>query len=227
MKPTTALPLVAVMVALAAGCDFRRSPPPRLRNLPVQMNVKQRTTTVVPGSDGKLRLTIDDITRGQVIASLVNAEGTAVLAATSLEQGDRAPFILGRQTYELRLRELNNALLGEDFATFEIAIHTTNSGDVSESAKIERLLSAIESAKDDVFMRNGAEYSGKEAADHLRAKWNAVGDKIATAEDFIDQIAAKSSLSGEPYRVRVANGAEIPAGAYLREKLAHFENGRN
>jgi hypothetical protein len=190
------------------------------------MTAQQRTTTVVPGSDAALRLTIDDITHGQVIASLVNSDGESVLAATSLTPGDSAAFKFGDETYQLTLKELNNALVGEDFATFVVSSGPTAVAP-SERAKIERLLSLVEAAKDDVFIRNGEEYSAKEAADHLRAKWNAAGNSIATAEEFIDEIGAKSSLTGEPYHVRVASGAELLASDYLRAKLAQGEDGRN
>jgi hypothetical protein len=197
----------------------------QLPDLPVEMAVKQRSTTVVPGSDGSLRLTIDDITRGQVIASLIDEEGGSVLAATSLSRGDSAPFKFGNETYQLTLKELNNALVGEDFATFVVS-SGSKTGTLSERAKIERLLSFIETAEGDVFIRNGVEYSAKDAADHLRTKWSAAGSQIATAEDFIDKIASKSSTSGEPYQVRVASGATVSASDYLREKLAQIENAR-
>jgi hypothetical protein len=197
----------------------------QLPDLPVEMAVKQRSTTVVPGSDGSLRLTIDDITRGQVIASLIDAEGGSVLAATSLSRGNSAPFKFGKETYQLTLKELNNALVGEDFATFVVSSGSKTAA-LSERAKIERLLSFIESAEGDVFIRNGVEYSAKDAADHLRTKWSAAGSQIATAEDFIDKIASKSSTSGEPYQVRMASGTTVSASDYLREKLAEIEGQR-
>ena len=92
-----------------------------------------------------------------------------------------------------------------------------------EREKIERLLAAVESAEGDVFIRNGGEHSAADAAEHLRTKWQAAGEQIKTAEEFIDKIGTKSSLSGEPYRVRLANGADVPASDYLREKLSDIE----
>jgi hypothetical protein len=185
---------------------------------------------VVPGSDGALRLTIEDITRGQVIVSLVDKQGAAELAATSLKPGESVSFDLGKETFQLTLAKLNNALVGEDSATFTITRGTgagANSGPantMTESEKIERLLSEVESAQGDVFIRNGVEYSAKEAADHLRTKWNAAGEKITTAQQFIEHVASASSLTGEPYRVRLASGTDISAADYLREKLARLEN---
>jgi hypothetical protein len=228
MKQAALILAVLFSVVVKFGCSRPSSPAvaePRLAHLddlPIEMTAKQRTTTVVPGSDAALRLTIDDITGGQVIASLVNSDGGSVLAATSMAPRDSATFKFGSETYQLTLKELNNALVGEDFARFVVSSGTVAQ---SEREKIERLLTLIEEAKDDVFIRNGKEYSAKEAADHLRAKWNAAGGSIATAEDFIDEIAAKSSLTGNPYRVRVASGDELLASDYLREKLAQREDG--
>jgi hypothetical protein len=170
-------------------------------------------------------LTVDDITRGQVMASLVDKDGRPVLAPTSLKKGDSATFTLGEKIYSLTLNDLNNALVGEDFATLVISAGPVV-GAMSERDKIERLLSLIEQADTDVFIRNGVEHSAKDAADHLRSKWQAAGGEIATAEEFIVEIATSSSLSDEPYRVRTADGNEVSASEYLRAKLAQIEDAR-
>jgi hypothetical protein len=251
-------------ITLLPGCDSGTmqpaapaQAPPAICGLPVNMTVKQRSTTAVPGSNESLRITIDDITAGQVMVSLASAEGEGVFAATSLKQGDAAEFTFNNEKYQLALSELKNELVGEDFATLvvssggspspalpargreseevteDIARNSPSltlpprgreSDVVIERKKIERLLAAIESAEGDVFIRNGAEHSAKDAAGHLRTKWQAAGDQIKTAEEFIDKIATKSSLSGEAYSVRVANGTEVPASEYLREKLGGIEN---
>ena len=119
----------AAVFLVAAGCDSgapsRQPVAPKaakLSGLPAEVTVKQRSTTVVPGSEESLRVTIDDITRGQVMTSLADKEGGAVLAATSLATGDTVMFKLGDETFQLTLKELNNALVGEDFATFTISI---------------------------------------------------------------------------------------------------------
>jgi hypothetical protein len=222
---------LAVLCFVAAGCDAGPSSSqpaeqkqPKLSGLPAEVTVKQRSTTVVPGSNGLLRVTIDDITRGQVMTSIAGQDGGAILAATSLATGDTVSFQLENETYELTLNHLNNALVGEDFATFTIS-SPGQAGPASESAKIEQLLSAVEAAEADVFIRNGTEHSAKEAAEHLRTKWTTAGDKITTARQFIDEIASESSLSGEPYRVRRADGTEVSASEYLRDKLERIEAG--
>jgi hypothetical protein len=118
---------------------------------------------------------------------------------------------------------LDNSLLGEDSATFIISSGAANNP-TDERNDIERLLAAVEASGDVVFIRNGTEHTAEEAADHLRAKWKAAGDKVADVETFVDKIATKSSMSGEPYRVRKADGSEVPAADYLREKLNEIES---
>jgi hypothetical protein len=237
-----------IFVMLLAGCDRGPVPqtapaqrPPAIRGLPVELTVKQRSTTAVPGSDEALRITIDDITAGQVIVSLADKEGSSVFAAASLKEGETAEFAFQQQKYRLTVNELDNELIGEDFATIVVSsggnpspalpARTSASSvepgmkseELKEREKIELLLAAVESAAGDVFIRNGAEHSAADAAEHLRSKWQAAGGQINTAEEFIDRIGTKSSLSGEAYRVRRADGAEIPASEYLREKLSGIE----
>ena len=224
------------IIMLLGGCErkeraqqARRPAAPAIRGLPVEMTVKQRSTTAVPGSDEALRITIDDITAGQVMVSLADNDGKGVLASTSLKQGETAEFKFQQQKYQLTLSELENELVGEDFATIAISQGSTPSPalpargresdlsaatsggreSISEREKIERLLKAIESAEGDLFIRNGVEHSAKDAAEHLRSKWNAAGSEIKSVDDFIDNIASKSSLSGELYRVRLIDGKEV------------------
>ena len=70
------------------------------------------------------------------------------------------------------------------------------------------------------FIRNGAEYSGAEGAQHLRDKLAKAGDRIKTTDDFIEGIASKSYLSGKPYLVKFADGHTQPTGDWLKEHLA-------
>jgi hypothetical protein len=240
--------LFIVFIVLLGGCDRGAVPqaaprqrPPAIRSLPVEMTVKQRSTTAVLGSDESLRITIDDITAGQVMVSLADKDGKSVLAATSLKEGESAEFMFQQQEYQLTLSELENELVGEDFATIVISSAAASSPasgkspsltlpprgrespEMAEQEKIERLLKAIESAEGIVFIRNGAEHSPQDAAEHLRSKLDAAGGEIKTVDDFIDKIASKSSLSGEPYRVRLADGTEVFAGEYLKDKLSEVE----
>jgi hypothetical protein len=66
------------------------------------------------------------------------------------------------------------------------------------------------------FIRNGSEYDGAQAADHVQAKYDYYKSQIKTVEDFIERAASKSILSGEPYRVRCADGKTVPAADWIR-----------
>ncbi len=88
----------------------------------------------------------------------------------------------------------------------------------AENEEIEYLLSFVGDS-DCIFIRNGKEYQAKEAREHLEMKYNHVERRIKTAEDFIDKIASKSSLSGRRYEVR-CDGVTLQTSQWLREALA-------
>lgn len=218
---------VALVLAacLLCGCSETSEPAKEshqspLEFLPLKVNVKQRTTTTVAGSGGRLLLTIDDITGGQVMVSLANSEGDVVLASRSLEPRQTVDFKFHGFDYTLVLSQLDTTLVGDDRATFEILPHT-HSG-LTEEDRIKRLILAVKN-EGAVFIRNGSEHSAAEAADHLESKWNSARDEIETAEEFIEQIGSKSSTSGDPYRIKYADGKVVDAGDFLRQKLNEIE----
>ncbi len=90
----------------------------------------------------------------------------------------------------------------------------------AESDEIEYLLYFV-GGSDCIFIRNGGEYQAKEAREHLEMKYNHVKRRIKTAEDFIDKIASKSSLSGRQYEVR-CDGVKFQTSQWLREALASY-----
>jgi Family of unknown function (DUF5329) len=226
MLRSFALVAVGSLAVAACGCERRAPqtgaalPALKLTNLPAEMTVKQRSTTVVPGSEGQLILTVDDITRGQVMASLATVTGEAVLPSRSMSADEDATFKFGGSSYSLTLNELNNALVGEDFASFIVS--DTSGAALNEEDKIEQLIAAIAELQGATFIRNGAAHTAAEAADHLRMKWRAAGDGIVTAEQFIEAIGSKSSTSGEPYQIRMADGEAMEAGEYLRNRLGEI-----
>ena len=92
-----------------------------------------------------------------------------------------------------------------------------------DTRKIDALIADIEGLEGATFIRNGEPHPAKDAAAHLRRKRDYAGDKITKAEQFIDELASKSSQSGEPYKIKLKEGTEVPAGDYLRQKLAEIE----
>jgi len=89
----------------------------------------------------------------------------------------------------------------------------------SEREAIEALLRAVDESGL-VWIRNGSEHDAHAAAEHLRTKWQAAGARVQTAEDFIEGIASRSSMSGRPYLVRLPDGSTEPAADWLRARLA-------
>ena len=74
------------------------------------------------------------------------------------------------------------------------------------------------------FYRNGAWRDAKAAQEHLRDKYMylVARNRINTTEDFIEMAATKSSLSGQPYKVRCNGGATVTSNQWLRDELARF-----
>ena len=97
-----------------------------------------------------------------------------------------------------------------------------SAGESTERMKIEFLISAVENLKVAIFIRNGTEHDGKEAAEHLRIKLQKAGDRVRTADDFIRLCASKSLLSGKPYMIRSSDGKTIKAEEFFREKLKEY-----
>lgn len=89
--------------------------------------------------------------------------------------------------------------------------------DADEKKEIDFLLSFI-TASDCTFIRNGKEYKSQEASEHLEYKYNHVKSRIKTADDFINRIASKSSISKKPYEVQCGD-KRLKSGPWLTEAL--------
>lgn len=95
----------------------------------------------------------------------------------------------------------------------------------SDREKIAFLLQEIENSEA-IFIRNGKEHTGKEAAEHLRHKLKIAekphlfADKRnISLEDFINKVAARSSLTHKAYLIR-EESHEMEAREWLYKKLA-------
>ena len=63
------------------------------------------------------------------------------------------------------------------------------------------------------------ERTGELAAVRLRRELDAVASLVRTAEDFIEQVAAKPSETGEPKKVRLADGSVVDLASWLRGQI--------
>ena len=88
-----------------------------------------------------------------------------------------------------------------------------------EQLRIDALLAAIDQENSLIFIRNGSEHTAQEAVSHLKLKLGRAGNRISTAEEFIDHLATGSSFSKKPYLVRRPGSEPEPAGPYFHRLL--------
>ena len=92
-----------------------------------------------------------------------------------------------------------------------------------EDKRVEYLLSSMKALPNAVFIRNGSEYKAETAEKHLRQKLDYAGERLKTAEQFIDYCATKSSMSGRVYQIRFSDGKTVEAAVFLHSKLVEFD----
>ena len=97
--------------------------------------------------------------------------------------------------------------------------------DASEAARIRFLVASVETLQGATFVRNGREYDARAASSHLQRKLKYAGSRVRTAEDFIALCGSKSSVTGEPYLIRLADGTTVKTEAFFRKKLRAFTAG--
>ncbi|MDB6118602.1 MAG: hypothetical protein JWO08_2383 [Verrucomicrobiaceae bacterium] len=94
----------------------------------------------------------------------------------------------------------------------------------SAEKEITALIAAVQNEKGMFFIRNGSEHTAAEAADHLRRKRKAAGEKIKTSEDFITYCGTGSSVTGSRYKVKFADGREEFADQFLKAQLQRIRH---
>jgi hypothetical protein len=94
--------------------------------------------------------------------------------------------------------------------------------DSREAARIEHLIASVEALEGATFIRNGKAYDARSASNHLRLKLKNAGDRVKTAEDFITFCGSNSSMTGVPYRIKLADGTIVKAEVFFRKKLVTF-----
>lgn len=108
-------------------------------NLPHQaseLTVKQWECQPIPGLDEAVQIQLGDITKGQVLLSLVTKEGQELLPETSVQKNDLVTFLWEEKTYGIRVLELKNLLTGDDFATLSVSLATP--GEKAAASRVQR-----------------------------------------------------------------------------------------
>lgn len=118
-----------------------------------------------------------------------------------------------RLGFDVRLASLLAALL---------FVSPAHAAPLSTAAKgeIEALLSRL-AASGCQFKRNGTWYTAAEAQAHLQRKLDYLADRgaVASAEQFIERAASKSSMSGQAYRVKCGAEPAVPSSLWLYPEL--------
>ncbi len=181
-----------------------------------RLRIGQRRWKELPSSRGSVRLSLGDITGGQVLVTISGPKSEVLLESRSMREGEMATFSVGDQTLALRIDRLVNILVGQDYA-----IVTVLSEEGLGEAEVEALLDWIATSSH-VFLRNRVEMSGRDFAALLRAKRDHGRRYVNDVESFITRTATRSTTSGLKYRVRLEDGNEIELDAWLREQSAHM-----
>ncbi len=88
-------------------------------------------------------------------------------------------------------------------------------------AEIDALMSKL-STSNCQFERNGSWHDAADARAHLARKLAYIEKRretLASAEQFIEFAASKSSFSGKPYRVKCGAAEPLPSSAWLTREL--------
>lgn len=91
--------------------------------------------------------------------------------------------------------------------------------------EIEQLITALGKSGCD-FQRNGSWYAAAKAEIHLRRKygWLRERDMVASAEQFIESAATRSSVSGRAYQVRCPGKPVVTSATWLQARLTEIRH---
>jgi hypothetical protein len=179
--------------------------------------VQQRATVAIPGSNGWLRVHIDDITMGATLLDVVTADGRTLVLQQTVSERDVVEFALAGERCALVVDRLVNRLVGEDHAELRVAPAANLKPD-----RIAQLVRAVRESKD-TFVRDGKDWPGTAAAQLLVAKVSSPAGRAATLDEFIDTLGSRSSTTGEPYQVRRQDGTTVTMQQWLRAALSEIE----
>lgn len=202
--------LLATLASLPiVGCGPKLDLGPRDM---ASITIYQRETRDVPCSAGSLKLSLGDITGEQVLVSVTDQHKNSLIDRAEMRAGDKASLTVQGRSYFLVMDQLVNLLVGEDYANVCIM-----RPEAWHSWAIEHLLSAIEKSGL-VFIRNGVELDGPSLALHLRQKQGAMKLQHSSVDEFVDKVASKSSMTGEPYMVKFRDDRSVVLAEWLRQQ---------
>lgn len=98
-------------------------PPPRAPiapNVPQRFTLAQRRQVALAGTNGTVFVHVGDITGGQMLLTLQDSAGVAMMPSQLVREGDLKTFPIAGSSFDIEVIELINHLTGDDFATLEI-----------------------------------------------------------------------------------------------------------
>ncbi len=108
-------------------------------------------------------------------------------------------------------------LSGASFNTFAI----TPAADI----EVTKLLSFV-GKSGCTFIRSGNSYTAVQAQEHLTMKYGKARSKISSAEDFINEVASKSYLTGKAYQINCSAAPAQPTGNWLHAELKRLRSSK-
>jgi hypothetical protein len=87
--------------------------------------------------------------------------------------------------------------------------------------EIDHLLQFVEHTECQ-YERNGQLHSGKEAAEHIKTKYNYFKSDLDSTEKFVELSATKSTISGKYYFVHCPNRRKLKSQEWLLEELKTY-----
>ncbi len=128
-------------------------------------------------------------------------------------------------TFFLRLATMQKRLKFITWITFlSLAVFLPAnllSGETSLESTINHLLKYIQESNCK-FIRNDVAYDSKDAAQHIKTKYEHAKRDINTAEAFIERCATRSLISGKPYFVQCADNLKKPTADWLMTELTIY-----
>jgi len=93
-------------------------------------------------------------------------------------------------------------------------------------AEIDYLMLTVGSS-DCIFIRNGKRHTAKKAESHLRLKYRHGKRQATTTEQFIENLASKSSMSGKLYYIECDSDEQVAFGTWLLQLLNEYRVSSN
>lgn len=188
----------------------------------LSFKIEQKNSVTLASVPTDLRVEIGKITRGQTLLTIWSQE--EMVHREALQEKKSVPFVWNGEKLMIECVQLDNELTGPDFAHLRLTKGVNNTASqpvkvqLTEKEKILRLIDITEKSQMH-FIRNDVRYTSIETAELLRNNYSLAESEIRTAQEFIINIASKSSATGEIYYAELMDGSVLRAEDWYRDRL--------